>query len=435
MSDAAVAGAGRAETPAPGAGGAARWELFIALRYLRAKRKQTFVSLITLISILGVTVGTAALVIALALMTGFEEDIQERIFSGNGHVIVSRLRGGPEIEDADAVIGTIEATPGVTAASPVTEGYGFLWGNSGREAEKGLFLGVDAAREARVTTIPTGMVSGSFDDLASWKEGDSPAPVVLGLEVAQAVGAQTGDTVQVALVSARLTPWGAMPRTTWLRVAGIFDAGFYEYNSTRCYIPMGLARKLFNRRGATWVAVRVDDVARLEPTESALRERLGPNFYVDDMLRQNRSLLRALRVEKLLMFVAISLIVMVACLNIVSTLILLVMEKVRDIGVLVAMGATARGILLLFLVQGLVIGLVGTVAGVALGTVSTGVMDHYSWPPLDPDIYYVSHVPFRTRPQDVAGVAALAMAISLAATLYPAWKASRLDPVQALRYE
>jgi lipoprotein-releasing system permease protein len=420
---------------APARGMGAGYELFIALRYLRAKRKQTFVSLITLISILGVAVGTAALIIALALMTGFEQDIRERIFAGNGHIIISRLLGGSEIVDTEAIIRKIEAVPGVAGASAVAEGYGLLFGASGREAEKGLFLGVEPGREARVTNIAASMVSGSFDDLGQWTGGGSPAPVILGVEIARGIGAKTGDTVQVALVSARLTPWGAMPRTIWLRVAGVFDAGFYEYNATRCYLPMALALKLFHREGASWIAVRVADLADLDRAEEGIRAALGKEYFVDDMLRQNRSLLRALRLEKLLMFIAISLIVMVACLNIVSTLILLVMEKVRDIGVLVAMGATSRGIMLLFLIQGLVIGLLGTATGVTLGTVATMVMEHYKWPPLDPDIYYVSHVPFRAHPMDVAGVALLAMAISLVATLYPAWKASRLDPVQALRYE
>ena len=410
------------------------YELFIALRYLGAKRKQTFVSLITFISTLGVGVGTAALVISLALMTGFEQDIKERIFGGNAHIIVERLRGR-EIGEIRSVLSRISSVPGVVAGSPVAEGFGLLSGGPTATAKYAVFYGVDPALEAKVTSIPSSMVSGSFQQLQAWKEGESQPPVVLGADMARALGVDTGDAVQATLVSSRLTPWGVLPRTLWFRVGGIFDAGFFEYNSVRCYLPIALASRLFNVDGATWISVRLRDASLIPEAEEGIRRGLGQDFYVDDMPRQNRSLLSAMRLEKVLMFIAISLIVMVAALNIVSTLILLVMEKVRDIGALVAMGATSRGIMALFLIQGLVIGLVGTVSGVSLGLVTTKVMDHLKWPALDPDVYYLSHVPFRAQPLDALGVALLAVAISFLATLYPSWKASRLDPVQALRYE
>jgi len=302
-------------------------------------------------------------------------------------------------------------------------------------AEKAIFFGVDPDRERGVTAIPSSMVSGAFEELSAWKEGDERAPVVLGADLARSVGVDTGDTLQATLVSMRLTPWGAIPRTFWFRVAGVFDVGFYEYNSTRCYIPLDLARRLFHMDGASWIAVRAASVAQIPAVEEEIKRSLGSDFYVDNMLRQNRSLLSALRVEKILMFIAISLIVMVAALNIVSTLILLVMEKVSDIGALVAMGATSRGIMAVFLIQGLLIGVVGTVAGLGLGITVSQVLDAYQLIPLDPDLYYISHVPFRARPLEAAGVALLALAISFLATVYPSWKASRLDPVQALRYE
>jgi lipoprotein-releasing system permease protein len=410
------------------------YEAFIALRYLGAKRKQTFVSVISLISILGICVGTAALVIALALMTGFEQDIRERIFRGNAHINIHRLRGGRDIGEVDEVLRRISAVSGVISAAPVAEGFGLLSGGASGAAEKALFLGVDPAREAGVTSIGSSMVSGSFDRLAERGE-ERQVPAVLGAELAVSLGVDTGDTVQAMLVSARLTPWGALPKTAWLRVVGIFDAGFFEYNTVRCYLPIDDACRLFNVDGASWIAVRVEGISQIRQVEERIQEALGDDFYVANMLDQNQPLLSALKIEKLLMFIAISLIVMVAALNIVSTLVLLVMEKVRDIGSLVAMGATSRGVMLLFLLQGLVIGLVGTISGVTIGSVVSRVLDTYRVIRLNPDVYYIAHVPFRAEPMDALGVALLAVTISLLATVYPSWKASRLDPVEALRHE
>lgn len=411
------------------------YEMFIALRYLKAKRKQTFISLITLISILGVAVGTAALVIALALMTGFEEDIKDRIFSGNAHIQVMRMKGGRDIGELEPILTRLEELPSIAAVAPVAEGFGLLSGGASGTGEKAEFQGIDPVMEKRVATRIGTLVSGSFDDLSKWDGSDTLPPVVLGVDLANALGVETGDRLQATLVSPRLTPWGVMPRTLWVRVAGVFDAGFYDYNAVRCYMPLGLACRLFNVDGASWISARAVSTDAIPEAESEIRNALGDDFFVDNMLRRNRALLAALKWEKLTLFVAISLIVMVGALNIVSTLILLVMEKVHDIGALVAMGATSRGIMTLFLVQGLVIGLLGTFSGVALGTVVSVAMDAWQVIRLDPDVYYISHVPFHARPLDALGVALLAVAISFLATLYPSWKASRLDPVQALRYE
>ena len=231
-----------------------------------------------------------------------------------------------------------------------------------------------------------------------------------------------------------LTPFGSVPRPTWLRVAGLFDAGFYEYNISRAYIPLETARKIYRVPKANQIELRVRSLSDIDAVEGAVREALGQSFLVENLVRQNRSLLSALRWEKLLMFIVISLIVLVAALNIVSTLILMVMEKVRDIGTLVALGASSRSILVLFVLQGLIIGVFGTALGVGGGVVSSLLCDRYRLIPLDPDVYFVPFVPFRVRVFDSAAISLLAVTISLLATLYPAWRASRLDPVEALRH-
>ncbi len=412
------------------------WEAFVAFRYLGAKRKQTFVSLITFISILGVATGTAALIIALALMTGFEEDIRARIFGGHAHIQVLRLRGGADLgdgTDVSEVLRQVRGVPGIQAASPVAQGYALLAASG--SAEKVELLGVEPSGEGRAVAAPGAFTAGSFDPIAEWKEGDAVAPILLGLDLARALRAEPGDRLQATLVAPRLTPWGVIPRTAWFEVAGVFDAGLYESNATRAFIPLRLACRLFSVNGGSWVSARVEDTNRIAEVEGRLRAALGAGWVVDDLLARNHSLLAAMKWEKLTLFIAISLIVCVGALNIVSTLILLVMEKVRDIGALVSMGAGTRGIMLLFMLQGLVIGLAGTIGGVLAGFGAATALDHWQIIRLDPEVYYISHVPFRARPEDALAVALMAVAISFLATLYPAWKASRLDPAQALRYE
>ena len=213
----------------------------------------------------------------------------------------------------------------------------------------------------------------------------------------------------------------------------MFDAGFYEYNTVRAYIPIATARRIYRIGTANQLEVKAADLRRIDAIEAAVRGALGPDYLVDNLVRQNKSLLSALKWEKILMFIVISLIVLVAALNIVSTLILMVMEKVRDIGTLIALGATSRVILVLFVLQGFIIGLAGTAIGLTLGVVSSVVLDRFRIITLDPDVYFVPFVPFRVDGLETIAVCALALTISLLATIYPAWRASRLDPVEALR--
>lgn len=407
------------------------FELFVALRYLKAKRKQTFVSVITFISIAGVAVGVMALTISLALMSGFEEDIQTRIFAGNAHITVLPGRRGAEIEDPQALVRRIEAIPGVAAASAIVQGAGVLTNDLG-VYQWAFVSGVDPETYERVVALDRQMVQGSAGRIARAPEGDRP-PILLGKDMAGSLGVRPGDLVKLIAPSSTLTPFGAVPRTVWLRVAGIFDAGFYEYNAVRAYLPIETARRIYGVADANQLEVRAGSLDRIDDVQAAVKDTAGHDYLVDNLVRQNKSLLSALRWEKVLMFIVISLIVLVAALNIVSTLILMVMEKVRDIGTLVALGATARAILALFVLQGFIIGILGTAIGLALGVASSVVLDRYQIITLDPDVYFVPFVPFRVDPIEVSAVCLLAVSISLVATIYPAWRASRLDPVEALR--
>jgi len=409
------------------------YELIIALRYLKAKRKQTFVSVITFISIAGVATGVMALSISLALMTGFEEDIQGRILSGSAHLTVFPARAGEAIPSADALVARISSVPGVEGTSAVVGGLGVLTNEYGTVYRWATVSGVDPEQHVEVVPIGRQMVSGSVDSIARVPEGDRP-PVILGKELAGDLGARPGDLIRLFGTRTTLTPFGAMPRPVWLRVAGVLDAGFYEYNAVRAYVPAEAARRIYQIDGVTQIEIRVASLKRIDEIEDAVRAAAGPDSIVVNLIRQNRSLLSALRWEKLLMFIVISLIVLVAALNIVSTLILMVMEKVRDIGTLVAMGATSRAVLTMFVLQGLIIGVTGTVAGLAGGIGASLLCDRYRLIRLDPDVYFVPFVPFRVDLVDALGVALLAVAISFAATIYPAWRASRLDPVESLRH-
>jgi lipoprotein-releasing system permease protein len=424
-------GPGNAAYRAPGL--TVPYELFIALRYLRAKRKQTFVSLITFISVAGVAVGVMALTISLALMTGFEEDIQNRILNGSAHITVFPASHQDEFENPAETVKRLQAVPGVAAASAVVQGSGVLTNEYGSVVRVAIVSGIDPKEHESIVALDRHMVEGKASAIASVPDGDRP-PILLGRDLAADLGVEPGDLVRLFVQTTTLTPMGPVPRPIWMRVAGTMDAGFYEYNAIRAYVPLESARRIFRVTGANEIEIRVHSLRHIDETERRVEAAMGQGFLVDNLVRQNKSLLSALRWEKLLMFIVISLIVLVAALNIVSTLILMVMEKVRDIGTLVALGATSKGILALFILQGVIIGVFGTLLGLTGGVTSSVLMDHYQLIQLDPNVYFVPFVPFRVKMLDSSAIALLAVAISLVATIYPAWRASRLDPVEALRH-
>jgi len=428
----------RAQAPAEDAGiVAGRYELFLALRYLKARRKQAFTSIVSFVSILGIAVGVAALVIALALLTGFQQDIQAKIIGANAHIVIWML-GETPIVDYTGVVEEVMTVPGVTAAGPVVLKQAVI--NNGFTQTFAMFKGIDP--ESGTTDMLDRIVEGSAEGL----EGSVRNGVVIGKDMARSLLLQVGDHVSVLIYDPnRLTAIGlGALRTQDLQVVGIFEAGMFEYDNAWALVNLRTAQQMFRFQdpddpdgpgSVSWVEVKVDDIYGTEAVMAAIQERLGPEFPMRDWKEMNALFFSALNLERMAMFVTISLIVFVAALNIVATLVLMVMEKNRDIGILLSMGATRRGILYTFIFQGLFIGVMGTGTGLTLGIGLSYIADRYQLVSLPEQVYYLSHVPFVVRPVDFAIVALMAVAISFVATLYPAWRASRLDPVEALRYE
>jgi len=418
---------------------ARRWEIFLALRYLRARRKQAFTSVVTVVSILGIAVGVSALVIALALLTGFQEDIQAKLIGATAHITV--YGGGEDsMPGWEEVVEQIETVPGVVAAAPTILQAGLVQGEV--DQTFGILKGVRAGDRGTATDLLDRVVEGDADRLrrpADLAGPRSPIPVVLGADMARrTLFVGPGDRLRLmVMVENVLTPMGTfVPEIPLVEVVGVFEAGMYEYDNTWILMNLEDLQELFSMGDAvSYVEVRVEDFQQTEPVMAAIQERIGEGYWMQDWKQMNELFFSALNLEKLAMFVTISLIVFVAALNIAATLVLMVMEKNRDIGILVSMGATRRAVLYVFMAQGLFIGLLGTGIGLTLGTSISWIMDHWQLVSLPQQVYYLSHVPFIVRPFDFTVVALMALAISFAATLYPAWRASKLDPVEALRYE
>ncbi len=409
---------------------AGRYELFLALRYLKARRKQAFTSLVSGVSILGIAVGVAALIIALALLTGFQEDIQSKIIGANAHVVVWGAGGAP-ILDYRRVVEEMREVPGVVDASPVVLHTAVL--DNGIDQRFATVKGVDPAAET--TDLLDRMIEGSA---ARLDPDEDPPGIILGRDLATQMLARVDDTLRIILIDRNvLTPLGTgRVRTPEARVVGIFEAGMFVYDQTWVLTDLQTAQRLFGVGDTvSWIEVAVEDIYETETVMERIQAQLDDEFTLTDWKRQNQLFFSALALEKLAMFVVISLIVFVAALNIVATLVLLVMEKNRDIGILLSMGARRQGVLCTFIFQGLFIGLMGTGVGLTLGIGLSMLADRYQWVSLPGEVYYLTHVPFIIRPFDFMLIALLAVSISFLATLYPAWRASRLDPVEALRHE
>lgn len=419
------------------------FRLLLALRYLRARRQQAFTSVVTVVSILGVIVGVAALIIALALLTGFQEDIQGKIIGANAHVFVQPY--APVMEDYERVAGVVRGVPGVVDAAPAILATGLIDGRSSQSSFVSL-KGVDAYSEARTTQLLDRLIEGSAEGLA-WprQDGGERPGIVLGRDLADALfvrpaaGDRPGDVVKVTLHSAGMaTPFGGGGgvRIHYFEVVGVFEAGMYEYDSTWALVPLPVMQRLLEMEGAvSLVQVRVEDIFATAPVVEEIADRLGDGIFVQDWQQMNRAYFAALKLEKLALFVTISLIVGVAALNIVATLVLMIKDKQRDIGILMALGGRRSDILRIFMLQGLAIGLVGTLVGCALGVTTAYLLDAYQVIRLEAQVYYLSYVPFHVRWYDFSRVCLFAVLVSFAATFYPAWRASRLDPVISLRYE
>ena len=406
-------------------------EYYIGLKYLLAKRKQTFISLITFISVGGVAIGVSALIIVLAVMSGFERELKDRILGATAHVHVTSLDGS--IADPGKVRDNVLQVEGVTGASPYLFSQVML--SSGAAATGGILRGVDLPTVGTVTRLPRDIRVGRLEDLANAPAGGLPR-VILGKELAANLGVTVGDIVEVLVPGGNVTPLGAFPRVARFLVSGIFESGMYEYDSSFAHVSLAEAGRLLGISGrVTGIEVKVRDLYSAGRVATRIRERLGYPYWAKDWMQSNRNLFSALKLEKVVMFIILALIVMVAAFNIISTLIMVVMDKTKDIAVLMTMGATRRTVRRIFALEGLLIGIVGTVAGILLGGILCLLLSRYQFIHLPSDVYYISTLPVDLSPGILLLVGASSILICFLATFYPSRQASRIDPAEAIRYE
>ena len=406
-------------------------ECYIAMKYLMAKRKQTFISIITIISIAGVTVGVMALIIVLSVMSGFEKELKDRILGATAHVHVTSLEGS--INDPFAMSDRVRQVRGVVGASPYILSHMMV--SSGKYSSGGVLRGVDVATVGDVTRLPRDIRHGSIDGLRREAPAGMPG-AILGKELAGNLGATVGDVVEILVPGGNMTPLGTFPRVQRFRVVGIFESGMYEYDTTFVYVSLDTAGKLLGMEGrSTGIEVKVKDIYAAGETAARIRSELGYPYWAKDWMQSNRNLFSALKLEKVVMFVILVLIVMVAAFNIISTLIMIVMEKTRDIAVLMTMGATRRTIRRVFALEGLLIGVAGTSLGTAMGVILCGLLGRYQFIRLPSDVYYISTLPVLLDPANILLVSGSSVLICFLATLYPSRQAARIEPAEAIRYE
>jgi lipoprotein-releasing system permease protein len=403
------------------------YELFIAKRYLVAKRKQAFISVITFISVLGIIIGVMALIIAIALITGFQGDVQDKILGATSHIMVSDLTG-EGLRDYPQLITKIEALRGLKSISPVVYNTVLISGLS--KSSGAILKGIDFDLEKKNSPW-----------LQKLERGEIPSPsgregILLGREIAFHIGAGVGDAVTVLTSSTRLSPIGLLPKTKRFVVTGIFSTGLYEFDSSTALISLESAQKFFGlEERVSTLQIKIDDIFQASKIADQMKEILPPVAYVTTWMELNKSLFSALKLEKNIMFLTITLIVIVAALNIIATLILMVMEKTRDIGILIALGATSQNIKKIFFLQGAMIGVIGTGVGVILGLFWCFLANTFKLIKVPVDIYQISYVPFHIKPFDLMMIIGVTLLISLLSTLFPSHRASKVDPVIALKYE
>lgn len=422
------------------------YELFIGLRYLKAKRKSTFISIITVISTAGVALGVMALIVVLAVMTGFEEDLKEKILGTNAHIVVLKTTGG--IEDYPGLMAKLRKFPGVVAATPFI--YNQVMLSTGKNVSGVVLRGIDVASDVQVTNLHKAMIEGKLADL----EKGAPAPlagsapprpgVVIGKELAKNLNLFVGDTVNVVSPLGNITPLGMVPKMKPFRVVGIFNTGMFEYDSTLAYVALDEAQSFLGLGSqVTGIQLKVTDVYKTGALARQINRDVGFPYYARDWMQMNKNILFALKTEKMVMFIILTLIVLVAAFGIASTLFMVVMEKTKDIAILKSMGATGRSIMRIFVLEGLIIGLFGTVIGVLGGLLVAlnlepivGLIQRLTGFELfSKDVYYLERFPSLVIPADVLLISVTAILISFVATLYPSWQASRMAPAEALRYE
>jgi lipoprotein-releasing system permease protein len=405
------------------------YPLFIALRYLRTKKKHPGISINTLISIGGVAVGVMALLVVLSVMSGFHEDLQKKILGVNAHMIILDYKGTmPEYKD---VIQKLEGEENIISYAPFVVGQAMV--SYGKKAH-GVFLrGIIPEKEIKTTEILKYMKEGKLENLAS---RDEIPGIILGKELARSIGAFKGDIINILSPVGELGPLGMLPKVKKFRVVGIFEVGMFEYDFNLVLTDIVSAQEFFGiNRDITGIELRLDDVYKAPVVRERIQKKLEFPLYARDWMQMNRNLFSALKLEKFAMFIILILIILVASFNIVSTLIMNVIEKKREIAILKAMGATNNGIMTIFMLQGLLIGISGTIIGVVGGYLLSYVLNTYQIIKLPADVYYLSHLPVKMKFFDFLVTSLSAIIISFLATIYPAWQAAKLNPVEPLRYE
>jgi lipoprotein-releasing system permease protein len=413
------------------------FEFFVSLRYLKAKRKQTFISIITFISIGGVTLGVMALIVVLAVMSGFENDLKNKILGLNAHVLV--LSWDNQVENYGQLAGQVEKVPGVTGATPFILTQVLL--NTPQKVTGAVLRGLEVDSARKVIILDRIIRTGSWKALEAPAGENSHAAgalpgIILGQELAKQLGLSLGDSLSVVSPLGEVSPLGRVPKMRAFRLAGTFESGMFEYDSTIAFISLAQAQSFLAMPGrVTGLEVKTRDIYEADRIAKEIKNRLGFPYWTKDWMRMNKNLFSALKLEKLVMFIILALIILVAAFNIVSSLIMVVMEKTKDIAVLKSMGATAGSIMKIFVLEGLIIGVVGTTLGLLGGIGLCEILRKYQFIHLPSDVYYISSLPVLMKGLDILLIVVAAIGITFVATLYPAWQASRLDPVEALRYE
>ena len=450
-----------------------RFELFVASRYLRAKRRQAVIGVITGISIAGVAAGVASLVVALAINNGFRQDLQDRLLGSTSHINLLRIQSDG-IKDWRPLMDRLSKEPHVVATAPAI--YEQVLISRGPRARGAVLKGMIPSQERKVSDLLKTVTIGSADSLGNGSmsvtikdlpsgtdtnagegaratQGSAPTqsptdlqgvetriagmpPIILGKDMADELGATVGSVVLVTSPQGELTPFGMVPKYNRFRVVGIFSSGFYDYDSSWAFTRLSDAQQLFGLGDlVSVIEFKVDDIYQAEQISRQIEQAAGKGFMATNWMEQNKALFRALRLERLVTFITIGLIVFVAALNILISLTMMVMEKTRDIAVLMSMGTRKSQVRRIFIAQGVLIGVVGTVIGLVLGYALSWAGGHYHLLSLAPEVYSIDYVPFVPRAVDGVLVALVAIGISLIATVYPSWSAARILPAEALRYE
>ncbi len=436
-----------------------QFELFVAARYLRAKRRQAVIGIITVISVIGVAAGVASLIISLAINNGFRQDLQDRLLGSTSHINLLRVQSDG-IRNWEALLARLEKEPHVVAGAPSI--YEQVLISRGARAQGSILKGIIPGDEGKVSTILDTVKQGSASaldpeppqppnaalaspssktipgneiDQASPPPASLP-PIVLGKDMADELGATVGSIVTITSPQGELTPFGIVPKYKRFKVAGIFSSGFFDYDNTWAFIRLADAQRLFDLSDVVSVLeFKVDDIYQAGTIGRKLEAAAGQGFMSTNWMEQNRALFHALKLERVVTFITIGLIVFVAALNILISLIMMVMEKTRDIAVLVSMGAKKRQIRRIFMYQGILIGVIGTAIGLIVGFGLSWMAGHYHLVSLSAEVYSIDYVPFAPRPFDGVLVACVAIGVSFIATLYPSWSAASVLPAEALRYE